>query len=105
VPRDEPVSAGLVNFHGPPDERGFVEVGYELRPEYRGRGYAIDAVRAVFDWAAATRGVRRFRAGIAPGNERSINLVTKLGMRQAGAQWDADDGLELLYTIDGWGKA
>jgi RimJ/RimL family protein N-acetyltransferase len=105
VPLDEPISAGLVNFHGPPDDRGFVEVGYELRPEYRGRGYAIDAVRAVFDWAAANHGVRRFRAGIAPGNERSINLVTKLGLRRAGAQWDADDGLELLYTVDGWGRA
>jgi RimJ/RimL family protein N-acetyltransferase len=101
----EAVSAGLINFHGPPDERGFAEVGYELRPEFRGRGYAIDAVRAVFDWAAAAHGVRRFRAGIAPGNERSINLVTKLGLTRVGAQWDADDGLELLYTIEGWGSA
>jgi RimJ/RimL family protein N-acetyltransferase len=98
----EPISAGLINFHGLPDERGFAEVGYELRPEFRGRGYAIDAVRAYFDWAAA-HGVHRFRAGIAPGNERSINLVTKIGMRKAGAQWDADDGLELLYTVEGWG--
>jgi RimJ/RimL family protein N-acetyltransferase len=99
----KPLSAGLINFHGPPDERGFVEVGYELRPEFRGQGYAIAAVRAYFDWAAAQHGVRRFRAGIAPGNERSINLVTKIGMTKAGAQWDADDGLELLYTVEGWG--
>ena len=35
----------------------------------------------------------------------SINLVTKLGMTKAGAQWDADDGLELLYTVEGWGSA
>jgi RimJ/RimL family protein N-acetyltransferase len=98
----EPVTAGLINFHGPPDELGFAEVGYELRPEFRGQGYAIAAVRAYFDWAAATHGVHRFRAGIAPGNTRSINLVTKLGMTKAGAQWDADDGLELLYTVEGW---
>jgi RimJ/RimL family protein N-acetyltransferase len=101
----EPVAAGLINFHGPPDERGFVEVGYELQPEFRGQGYAIAAVRAYFDWAAATHGIRRFRAGIVPGNERSINLVTKLGMTKAGAQWDADDGLELLYTVEGWEPA
>lgn len=101
----EPITAGLINFHGPPDDRGFVEVGYELRPEFRGRGYAIDAVRAYFDWAAATHGVRRFRAGIVPGNERSINLVTKIGMTKAGAQWDEDDGLELLFTVEGWGTA
>jgi RimJ/RimL family protein N-acetyltransferase len=101
----EPVSAGLINFHGPPDDRGFVEVGYELRPEFRGHGYAIEAVRAYFDWATATHGVRRFRAGIVPGNERSINLVAKIGMTRTGAQWDDDDGLELLYTVEGWGLA
>lgn len=101
----EPEAIGLINFHGPPDDRGFVEVGYELRPEFRGQGYAIEAVRALFDWAARERGIRRFRAGIAPGNERSINLVTKLGMRRVGAQWDEDDGLELLYTVERWGMA
>jgi RimJ/RimL family protein N-acetyltransferase len=100
----DPVSAGLINFHGLPDDRGFVEVGYELRPEFRGHGYAIDAVRAVFDWAATEHGVTRFRAGIVPGNERSINLVTKIGMTKVGAQWDDDDGLELLYTVEGWGS-
>ena len=46
-----PAAIGLINFHGPPDDRGFVEVGYELRPEHRGRGYAREAVRALFDWA------------------------------------------------------
>ncbi len=101
----EPEAIGLINFHGPPDDRGFVEVGYELRPEFRGQGYGIEAVRVLFDWAAADRGVNRFRAGIAPGNERSINLVTKLGMRRVGAQWDPDDGLELLFTVEQWGMA
>jgi RimJ/RimL family protein N-acetyltransferase len=99
---DGPVAIGLINFHGPPDDQGFAEVGYELQPEFRGRGFAIDAVRAYFEWAAREHGVSRFRAGIAPANERSINLVTKLGMRKTGAQWDADDGLELLYTVEGW---
>jgi RimJ/RimL family protein N-acetyltransferase len=104
VPRsDEPEAIGLINFHGPPDDRGFAEVGYELRPESRGQGYAIEAVRALFDWAA-TQGVSRFRAGIAPDNARSINLVTKLGMTHVGAQWDEDDGLELLYTVEGWSE-
>jgi [ribosomal protein S5]-alanine N-acetyltransferase len=104
VRTDDPEAIGLINFHGPPDDRGFAEVGYEIRPEFRGQGFAIEAVRALFDWAA-DRDVRCFRAGIAPGNERSINLVTKLGMRRVGAQWDEDDGLELLYTVEQWGTA
>jgi len=99
---DGPVVIGYLNFHGPPDDRGFAEVGYEVHLDYRGQGYAIEAVRAMFDWAAREHDVHRFRASISPGNERSENLVRKLGMAHVGAQWDEDDGLELIYTVDGW---
>lgn len=99
---DAPEAIGLINFHGPPDDRAFVEVGYELRPDARGQGYAIEAVGALFDWASATYGISRFRAGIAPDNDRSINLVTKLGMRRVGAAWDDPNGLEMIYTVEGW---
>ena len=102
---DGPVVIGYLNFHGPPDDRGFAEVGYEVHLDYRGQGYAIEAVRAMFDWAAREHDVHRFRASISPGNERSENLVRKLGMAHAGAQWDEDDGLELIYTVDGWEPA
>jgi RimJ/RimL family protein N-acetyltransferase len=96
---------GIINFHGPPDARGFAEVGYSLQPEYRGHGYAIEAVRALFGWAATEHGVSRFRASISPDNARSINLATKLGMTRVGAQWDDEDGLELIYALEGWETA
>ena len=104
--RTDPAQAiGIINFHGPPDERGFAEVGYSLQPEHRGQGYAIEAVRALFGWAATTHGVSRFRASIAPDNPRSINLATKLGMTRVGAQWDDEDGLELIFAVEGWETA
>lgn len=93
---------GYLNFHAAPDERGWAEIGYALLPEARGRGYAIEAVRAAFDWAAERHGVRRFRASVAPDNERSLNLIRKLGFVEAGAQWDAEDGLELVFELDRW---
>jgi RimJ/RimL family protein N-acetyltransferase len=88
---------GTINFHGPPDERGMVEVGYSLLPEYRGRGYAIEAVRALFDWAELDPLVRVFRASVAPDNERSLHLIAKLGFVQVGEQIDPEDGLELVF--------
>ena len=91
---------GYLNFHAAPDERGMVEVGYTLLPEARGNGYAIEAVRAAFDWATGAHGVRRFRASVAPDNERSLNLIAKLGFRQTGEQWDAEDGLELVFELE-----
>ena len=95
-----PRAIGYLNFHAGPDERGMVEVGYTLLPEARGKGYAIEAVRAAVDWATSVHGVQRVRASIAPDNERSINLVTKLGFVHTGEQWDKEDGLELVFELE-----
>jgi ribosomal-protein-alanine N-acetyltransferase len=95
-----PQAIGYLNFHAGPDERGMVEVGYTLLPDARGQGYAIEAVRAAFDWATNVHGVRRFRASVTPDNERSLNLINKLGFRQTGEQWDAEDGLELVFELE-----
>lgn len=91
---------GYLNFHAGPNEEGQVEIGYTLMPWARGQGYAIEAVRAMFDWARREHGIRRFRASVGPDNERSINLITKLGFVHTGEQWDPDDGRELVYELD-----
>ena len=95
-----PLAVGYLNFHGAPDERGMVEIGYMLLPEARGHGYAIEAVRAAFDWATRVHGIHRFRAAVSPDNERSLNLIHKLGFVQAGDQWDDEDGLELVFELE-----
>ena len=91
--------AGTINFHTGPDERGMVEVGYRLLPRYRGRGYAIEAVRALFDWAESDPRVTVFRASVSPENERSLNLIGKLGFVRVGEQMDPEDGLELVFEL------
>lgn len=90
---------GFLNFHGAPDEGGMVEIGYTLLPEARGQGYAIEAVRAAFDWATRVHGIGHFRASVSPDNERSLNLIGKLGFVQTGDQWDEEDGLELVFEL------
>lgn len=91
---------GYLNFHAGPDESGMVEVGYTLMPDARGQGYAIEAVRAAFEWATRVHSIRRFRAAVSPDNERSLNLIGKLGFRQTGDQWDEEDGLELVFELE-----
>jgi RimJ/RimL family protein N-acetyltransferase len=90
---------GYLNFHGAPDARGMVEIGYMLMPEARGQGYAIEAVRAAFAWANRVHGIRLFRASVSPDNARSLNLIGKLGFVQTGDQWDDEDGLELVFEL------
>jgi RimJ/RimL family protein N-acetyltransferase len=87
---------GTAGFHAPPDEEGRVEIGYRVDPIYRRQGYAIEAVRGLFDWAAA-QGVHRFIASISPDNEASLSLAWKLGFQQVGEQMDDIDGLELVF--------
>ena len=91
---------GYLNFHMAPDELGFAEIGYTLLPAARGNGYAIEAVRAAFDWATREHAVHRFRASVAPDNERSLNLIGKLGFVRTGEQWDERDGLEWVYDLE-----
>jgi [ribosomal protein S5]-alanine N-acetyltransferase len=91
--------AGTINFHDGPDERGMVEVGYVLLPRFRGRGYAIEAVQALLAWAEGDPRVSVFRASVSPGNERSLNLIAKLGFVQVGEQMDPEDGLELVFEL------
>lgn len=91
---------GYLNFHGGPDESATVEVGYTLLPAARGHGYAIEAVRAAFDWATRVHGIRRFRASVAPDNERSLNLIRKLGFVKTGEQMDPEDGLEYVHELE-----
>jgi RimJ/RimL family protein N-acetyltransferase len=90
---------GHLNFHMAPDENGMVEIGYTLLPAARGRGYALEAVKAAFAWATREHDIRHFRASVAPDNERSLNLIGKLGFVRTGEQWDERDGLEWVYEM------
>jgi ribosomal-protein-alanine N-acetyltransferase len=88
---------GTIGFHGPPDERGRVEVGYRIEPEYRRQGYTREAVLALFDWAAREHGISRFVASVSPGNVASLALIRGFGFAQVGEQMDEIDGLELVF--------
>lgn len=90
---------GTVGFHGPPDERGRLEIGYSVDPEYRRQGYAREAAEALFEWAAATHGVRRFIASISPTNDASLGLAAGFGFEQTGSHMDDIDGLELVLEM------
>ena len=99
VLRQRPGVVGRTGFHAPPDSRGAVEVGYAVEAEYRRRGYAQEAVLAMFDWASHEHAVRWFIASVSPTNEPSLSLVRKLGFVQTGTQWDEIDGEELVFEL------
>lgn len=90
---------GRAGFHGAPDEAGMVEVGYEIDPVHRRRGYARAALLILLDVARAEPGVSTLRATISPDNDASRSLVVQHGLVENGEQWDDEDGLEIIFEI------
>lgn len=56
-----------------------VELGWTLRAEHWGRGYATEAARACLDWGFATLEADYFTALIRPGNVPSVRVAERLG--------------------------
>ena len=73
-------------FHGPPDNDGLVEIGYEVEPEHRRRGFASEATEGLVEWAFAQPGVKRVVAAIRADNEASLGVVRGLGFEPAGSR-------------------
>jgi len=92
---------GTIGFHGPPDDQGRLEVGYRVEAPFRRQGFAREAVRAMFDWAASAHGVHRFIASVSPANEASLNLIAGFGFQRTGEHIDDVDGLEYEFET-GW---
>jgi ribosomal-protein-alanine N-acetyltransferase len=88
---------GHVGFHGPPDERGMVEVAYSVDPEYRRRGYAKKMLATALTWAKQDPRVIVVRATVSPANDGSLATLAAFSFDLVGEQWDDEDGLELVY--------
>jgi len=60
------------------------EVGYELHPEFRGRGLMTEALRAVVAVGHQAFGLNRIEAWTLPGNGASDRVLEKAGFRYEG---------------------
>lgn len=58
------------------------ELGWSFDPQYSGRGYATEAVRAVIGLCFNQLGLRRLTAECFAANEPSWKLMERLGMRR-----------------------
>jgi RimJ/RimL family protein N-acetyltransferase len=58
------------------------ELGWVLDPRYTGHGYAVEAVRALLRHCFEDLGVRRVTANSFLGNEASLRLMQRVGMRR-----------------------
>ena len=87
---------GHAGYHGPPDERGMVEVGYFVDEPHRRRGYGRATLERLLAYATDA-GADVARASVAPANDPSLALIRAFGFVHVGEQWDDEDGLELIF--------
>lgn len=59
-------------------------LGYWLDQDYQGQGYMNEAAHVVIDYAFNVLKLKRLNAACLPDNERSINMLLKLGFEEEG---------------------
>jgi RimJ/RimL family protein N-acetyltransferase len=59
-----------------------VEIGYTIATTYQGKGFAIEAVKAVIDYIFNILHKNRVYTFVDPRNEKSIALLKKIGMKK-----------------------
>lgn len=80
VLKETSVGIGLIGFKGYPNAEGETEIGYGVAPQYQGKGYMTEAVRALCDWAFSHPFVSAVTA-ITVTNPASNRVLEKVGAR------------------------
>jgi len=62
------------------------ELSWTLYAGQRGKGYATRAVRLLSDYAIDVLGLGRVEAKVEPGNEKSMRVATRAGLRREGVR-------------------
>ena len=90
---------GLVTMITKNHQKG--ELGYGLGTDFRGKGYATEAARAITDYGFAQLKYHRVQAIVSAANPVSMQVLVRLGMKQEGRLREATendgDWHDLLY--------
>ncbi len=88
-----PIGAGSIKQR----DEGTWEVGYNLRYDYWGKGYATEAAKAMIKWAYEHFSARDFVAALATANTASGNVLLKCGYQfDHFGEYERYDGSEIF---------
>ena len=79
---------GTCGFTKIDEENNVAEIGYVLNPEYWNLGLATEAARAVIEFAFDVMKMHRVEAKFMYGNDASLAVMKKLGMKLEGYHRD-----------------
>ena len=84
VRKADGVAMGTCVFNNWDRSSAFCEVHYDMHPDFWGKGYMTEALRAIIEFARDKMKVRCIEAGVDQENANSIKLVERLGFEYNG---------------------
>lgn len=75
---------GIAGMHLSNDKFRLGEIYYKLLPEHWGRGYATETARLLIWTGLEDFNLHKVEAGVATGNNRSVRVLEKAGMKREG---------------------
>lgn len=90
---------GTCGFHLWNPDRKEVEIGFELMEQYNGRGYMLEAVEAVIEFARREMKVGRINAIVYIENQKCIKLLERLRFIRVGEEETEFRGRIYLHNI------
>lgn len=73
---------GDIGFKSGPNEKGEINIGYSILPNYQGKGFATEAAIGMVAWGLKQPGVEKIIATCSPDNNASIRVLKKAGLKQ-----------------------
>lgn len=99
VEKSNGTKMGTCGFHCWNQEDGSVEVGYDLKEEYWGKGYMREAMKEIISFAMNQMHINEIKACIYFDNHKSTHLVEKLGFVLSGTMYQTFRGKDYLHNI------
>lgn len=90
---------GSAGFHDFPNEKGMIELGFEIVPEKQNQGFGTELLHGMWKMICQRPEVQILRYTVSPENTPSVHIINKLNFTLVGEQIDPEDGVELIYEM------
>ncbi|CAN5563502.1 GNAT family N-acetyltransferase [soil metagenome] len=90
---------GSCGYKGDPDENGMIEIGYEICADYRNKGLASEAAKALIAHAFTNDKVKYVQAHTLADENASTNVLKKCGMQFVKEVNGPEDGLIWQWVL------
>jgi len=99
VRKTDGIKMGTCGFHCWNKKDDSIEIGYDLKEEFWGKGYMQEAIKEIVEFAIENMNIKEIRACIYVDNEKSKHLAEKLGFVVSGSSCEVFRGKKYPHKV------